>query len=177
MPGPANDLQARAMSIEQHSPPEILVHGLVAPEDVEKLFEMYVSFVPVMLPNTHSYFSFFDRINVSSGSWLPQFVFCLAGTHSISQCFITVLDPKLHTPASTFARCPFLFTVSEYIVRFLFLHHFTADAVLSQSVLLPRGITPRSQRYIPSRCTLRNMPLQMLLLTAGNLSSFAKRIS
>lgn len=42
MPGPANDLQARAMLIEQHSPPEILVHGLVAPEDVEKLFDMYV---------------------------------------------------------------------------------------------------------------------------------------
>ena len=45
MPGPANDLQARAMLIEKHSPPEILVHGLVAPEDVEKLFEMYVFFL------------------------------------------------------------------------------------------------------------------------------------
>lgn len=40
--GPATDLDIRATLIEQHSPPEILVHGLVAPEDVEKLFEMYV---------------------------------------------------------------------------------------------------------------------------------------
>ena len=40
MPGPATDLGIRAMLIEQHSPPEILVHGLVAPEDVDKLFDM-----------------------------------------------------------------------------------------------------------------------------------------
>lgn len=40
MPGPATDLSIRAMLIEQHSPPEILVHGLVAPEDVDKLFDM-----------------------------------------------------------------------------------------------------------------------------------------
>jgi hypothetical protein len=40
--GPATDLGIRATLIEQHSPPEILVHGLVTPEDVEKLFEMYV---------------------------------------------------------------------------------------------------------------------------------------
>ena len=40
--GPATDLGKRAMLIEQHSPPEILVHGLVAPEDVDKLFDMYV---------------------------------------------------------------------------------------------------------------------------------------
>jgi hypothetical protein len=72
MPGPATDLGIRAMLIEKHSPPEILVHGLVAPEDVDKLFQI-----------------FFERINV----------------------FISILDPVLHTPASTFARCPFLFTV------------------------------------------------------------------
>jgi len=30
------------MLIEQHSPPEILVHGLVNPDDVQKLFDMYV---------------------------------------------------------------------------------------------------------------------------------------
>lgn len=44
MPGPATDLGMRATLIEQHSPPEILVHGLVKPEDVDKLFEMYVKF-------------------------------------------------------------------------------------------------------------------------------------
>ncbi|KAF8631666.1 hypothetical protein AX17_005067 [Amanita inopinata Kibby_2008] len=72
MPGPATDLNVRAMLIEQHSPPEILVHGLVTPEDVEKLFEI-----------------FYEYINP----------------------FLSLLDPILHTPASTFARCPFLFTV------------------------------------------------------------------
>ena len=43
-PGPATDLGIRATLIEQHSAPEILVHGLVKPEDVEKLFEMYVPY-------------------------------------------------------------------------------------------------------------------------------------
>lgn len=38
--GPAHDLKIRANLIEQHSPPDILVHGLVTPEDVDRLFEM-----------------------------------------------------------------------------------------------------------------------------------------
>ncbi|KAG6889467.1 hypothetical protein C0995_000994 [Termitomyces sp. Mi166 len=41
MPGPATDLGIRATLIEQHSPPEILVHGLVTPEDVDALFDIY----------------------------------------------------------------------------------------------------------------------------------------
>ncbi|KAJ7226928.1 hypothetical protein GGX14DRAFT_627532 [Mycena pura] len=65
MPGPATDLSMRAQLIEQHSPPEILIHGLVVPEDVDKLFEI-----------------FYARVNP----------------------FVGLLDPKLHTPASTFAR-------------------------------------------------------------------------
>jgi len=40
MPGPAQDLSLRAMLIEKTSPPDILVHGLIAPEDVDKLFDM-----------------------------------------------------------------------------------------------------------------------------------------
>lgn len=40
--GPATDLEIRATLIEQHSPPEILVHGLVTPDDVDRLFEMFV---------------------------------------------------------------------------------------------------------------------------------------
>ncbi|KAJ7063571.1 hypothetical protein C8F01DRAFT_985730 [Mycena amicta] len=71
-PGPATNLQMRAQLIQQQSPPEIVMHGLVAPEDVDKLFEL-----------------FYTRINP----------------------FIALLDPVLHTPASTFARCPFLYTV------------------------------------------------------------------
>lgn len=43
--GPASDLGIRASLIEQHSPPEILVHGLVTPDDVQKLFDMYVRIV------------------------------------------------------------------------------------------------------------------------------------
>ncbi|KAJ7711995.1 hypothetical protein B0H16DRAFT_1744612 [Mycena metata] len=70
---PSDRLGMRAQLIEQHSPPEILIHGLVVPEDVDKLFEI-----------------FYARVNP----------------------FIAILDPVLHTPASTFARCPFLFTVS-----------------------------------------------------------------
>ncbi|PCH34825.1 hypothetical protein WOLCODRAFT_78982 [Wolfiporia cocos MD-104 SS10] len=41
MPGPAFDLSIRATLIENHSPPEILVHGLVTPDDVDKLFEIF----------------------------------------------------------------------------------------------------------------------------------------
>jgi hypothetical protein len=38
--GPATDLGLRATLINQHSPPEILVHGLVTPADVKELFNM-----------------------------------------------------------------------------------------------------------------------------------------
>ncbi|THU98704.1 hypothetical protein K435DRAFT_660495 [Dendrothele bispora CBS 962.96] len=72
LPGPATDLDIRATLIEQHSPPDILVHGLVTPDDVDKLFDI-----------------FYKKCNP----------------------FISLLDPVLHTPATTFARCPFLFTV------------------------------------------------------------------
>ncbi|THH12044.1 hypothetical protein EW146_g7836 [Bondarzewia mesenterica] len=72
LPGPSQDLAQRAKLIEKNSPPDILVHGLITPEDVDKLFEI-----------------FYTRINP----------------------FISLLDPVLHTPASTFSRCPFLFTV------------------------------------------------------------------
>ncbi|KAF5391201.1 hypothetical protein D9757_003162 [Collybiopsis confluens] len=91
MPGPSTDLGIRASLIEQHSPPEILVHGLVTPDDVDKLFDI-----------------FYTRINAS----LPS-RFCDSGLSNVFalQPFISLLDPVLHTPATTFARCPFLFTV------------------------------------------------------------------
>lgn len=38
--GPASDLKIRAEIIEKDTPPEIVVHGLVTPDDVDKLFEM-----------------------------------------------------------------------------------------------------------------------------------------
>ncbi|KAI9449290.1 hypothetical protein BJY52DRAFT_1227874 [Lactarius psammicola] len=72
MPGPSQNLALRKSLIDKISPPDILVHKLVTPEDVEKLFDI-----------------FYTRINP----------------------FISLLEPKLHTPALTFSRCPFLFTV------------------------------------------------------------------
>ncbi|KAH9942813.1 hypothetical protein B0H21DRAFT_695974 [Amylocystis lapponica] len=72
MPGPVHDLAMRANLIQDHSPPEILVYGLVTPDDVEGLFKIY-----------------YERLNVH----------------------VTLLDAEVHTPANTFARCPFLFTV------------------------------------------------------------------
>lgn len=127
MPGPATDLSIRATLIEQHSPPEILVHGLVVPEDVDKLFEI-----------------FFDRVNV----------------------FISLLDPVLHTPASTFARCPFLFTVicaissryytekSEiYPIAMHFAKHSAANALIDgwKSVELCQAYILMSVYAVPAR--------------------------
>jgi hypothetical protein len=42
LPGPATDLRIRQRVLEQTSPPEILVHGLVTPDDVDKLFDLCV---------------------------------------------------------------------------------------------------------------------------------------
>ncbi|KAF9443388.1 hypothetical protein P691DRAFT_679620 [Macrolepiota fuliginosa MF-IS2] len=122
MPGPASDLGIRASLIEQHSPPEILVHGLVNPEDVQKLFDM-----------------------------CP---------------FISLLDPVLHTPASTFARCPFLFTVvcaissryyaekSEiYPIAMHFAKHSAANALIDgwKSVELCQAYILMSIYAVPAR--------------------------
>ncbi|KAJ7472029.1 hypothetical protein FB451DRAFT_313024 [Mycena latifolia] len=127
MPGPATDLGMRAQLIEQHSPPEILIHGLVVPEDVDKLFEI-----------------FYERINP----------------------FIALLDPVLHTPASTFARCPFLFTVvcaissryypekSEiYPIAMHFAKHSAANALIDgwKSVELCQAYILMSIFAVPAR--------------------------
>ncbi|KIM44248.1 hypothetical protein M413DRAFT_443269 [Hebeloma cylindrosporum] len=127
MPGPATDLGIRATLIEQHSAPEILVHGLVKPEDVEKLFEI-----------------FYQRVNP----------------------FISLLDPVLHTPASTFARCPFLFTVicaissryyaekSEiYPIAMHFAKHSAANALIDgwKSVELCQAYILMSIYAVPAR--------------------------
>ncbi|KAG5730335.1 Protein priB [Termitomyces sp. T112] len=127
MPGPATDLGIRATLIEQHSPPEILVHGLVTPEDVDALFDI-----------------FFQRVNP----------------------FISLLDPDLHTPASTFARCPFLFTVicaissryyvekSEiYPIAMHFAKHSAANALIDgwKSVELCQAYILMSIYAVPAR--------------------------
>ncbi|KAF7373016.1 hypothetical protein MSAN_00509000 [Mycena sanguinolenta] len=70
-PGPATDLTMRARLLED-SVPDLVVHGIIVPEDVDKLFEIF---------------------------------------HANLNPFISLLDPVLHTPISTFTRCPVLFTV------------------------------------------------------------------
>ncbi|KAF8177381.1 hypothetical protein K438DRAFT_1845777 [Mycena galopus ATCC 62051] len=127
MPGPATDLGMRAQLIEQHSPPEILIHGLIVPEDVDKLFEI-----------------FYTRVNP----------------------FIALLDPVLHTPASTFARCPFLFTVicavssryypekSEiYPIAMHFAKHSAANALIDgwKTVELCQAYILMSTYAVPAR--------------------------
>ncbi|KAI0710814.1 hypothetical protein C8Q76DRAFT_624091 [Earliella scabrosa] len=126
-PGPAFNLGLRATMIESVSPPEILVHGIVTPDDVEKLFKIY-----------------FEKVNVHCD----------------------VLDPDLHTPASTFARCPFLFTVvcaissryytekSEiYPIAMHFAKHAAASALLNgwKSVELSQAYILMSLYGVPAR--------------------------
>ncbi|EIN06539.1 hypothetical protein PUNSTDRAFT_72698 [Punctularia strigosozonata HHB-11173 SS5] len=50
LPGPATDLRMRAKLIESYSPPEILLHGLVTPDDVDKLFDIFFKRVNIWLP-------------------------------------------------------------------------------------------------------------------------------
>ncbi|KAL0567880.1 hypothetical protein V5O48_014114 [Marasmius crinis-equi] len=58
LPGPAINLDIRATLIEQHGPPEILAHGLVTPDDVERLFEIFCTrvnpFLSMLDPVIHT---------------------------------------------------------------------------------------------------------------------------
>ncbi|OSX62760.1 hypothetical protein POSPLADRAFT_1141216 [Postia placenta MAD-698-R-SB12] len=130
MPGPAFDLSIRASLIENHSPPEILVHGLVTPDDVDHLFEMSATF--------------YHAIDVQ----------------------VTLLDREIHTVQSTFARCPFLFTVvcaissryykqkSEiYPIAMHFARRAAADGLLNgwKSVELSQAYILLSTYAVPAR--------------------------
>ncbi|KZT01948.1 uncharacterized protein LAESUDRAFT_730644, partial [Laetiporus sulphureus 93-53] len=125
--GPAYDLSLRASLIDNHGPPEILVHGLVTPEDVDKLFEI-----------------FYTKLNVH----------------------VTLLDREIHTVQSTFARCPFLFTVvcaiasryyqakSEiYPIAMHFARRAAADGLLNgwKSVELSQAYILLSTYAVPAR--------------------------
>ena len=48
-PGPQTNLQLRRLIVERQAAPEILLSGLVTPEDVGALFEMCVSLPSAML--------------------------------------------------------------------------------------------------------------------------------
>jgi hypothetical protein len=47
LPGPSRDLALRKSLIDKISPPDILVHKLVTPEDVEKLFDIFYTRINV----------------------------------------------------------------------------------------------------------------------------------
>ncbi|KAF7329166.1 hypothetical protein MKEN_00177200 [Mycena kentingensis (nom. inval.)] len=57
-PGPSTDLNKRTQLIQAHSPPEIVLHGLVTPEDVEELFEIFYThinpFIALLDPALHT---------------------------------------------------------------------------------------------------------------------------
>ncbi|EPS93162.1 hypothetical protein FOMPIDRAFT_63796 [Fomitopsis schrenkii] len=127
LPGPAYNLNIRASLIENHSPPEIIIHGLVTPDDVDKLFDI-----------------FYTRLNVH----------------------VTLLDREIHTVQSTFARCPFLFTVvcaissryykdkSEiYPIAMHFARRAAADGLLNgwKSVELAQAYILLSTYAVPAR--------------------------
>lgn len=70
----ARELGLRRIEIDRglSEEPKLLRKGLIVPDEVDKLFEI-----------------FYEKLNVT----------------------VSLLDPVLHTPATTFARCPLLFTV------------------------------------------------------------------
>jgi len=51
--GPATNLKIRKDLIEQHSPPDILLYGIVKPEDIDKLFKMYARFNSLCLSGSN----------------------------------------------------------------------------------------------------------------------------
>ena len=55
----------RASLINNQSPPDIVVHGLVTPEDVDKLFDMYVNPSGVKVEADMHPSSFYTHLNVS----------------------------------------------------------------------------------------------------------------
>jgi len=73
--GAATDLNIRANLIEQHSPPDLLVHNILTEEDVEKLFDLWVALkAPYWLSLTHPT-RFYKHINVSPFWPLPSSTF------------------------------------------------------------------------------------------------------
>jgi hypothetical protein len=66
--------------------------------------------------------------------------------------FFPLLDPVLHTPASTFSRCPFLFTVST--CRIPHAHHSRPKLTLPAS-----SVCAISARYYPERAEIHSIAM------------------
>ncbi|ETW80085.1 hypothetical protein HETIRDRAFT_445608 [Heterobasidion irregulare TC 32-1] len=79
-PGPSADLNLRQIVIEREMLPEILISGLISPDEAKALFDI-----------------FFHKMNDEDFD-------------ARSQPFLSILDETIHTPASVLRRCPFLFT-------------------------------------------------------------------
>ncbi|RPD77310.1 hypothetical protein L226DRAFT_459877 [Lentinus tigrinus ALCF2SS1-7] len=58
LPGPQNNLQLRRLIVERQSPPDILLSGLITPDDVTVLFEIHYKWInpiiPILDENIHS---------------------------------------------------------------------------------------------------------------------------
>ncbi|KAF8530244.1 fungal-specific transcription factor domain-containing protein [Hysterangium stoloniferum] len=58
LPGPATNLDLRRVIVERTMPPEILMHGLVTPDDVEELFKIFYErinpFISILDPTIHT---------------------------------------------------------------------------------------------------------------------------
>jgi len=79
--------------------PKLLRKGLIVPDEVDKLFKIFFEKLNVCVPP--SAFSFYTSGLLSLFSH-PR------------QVTVNILDPVLHTPTTTFARCPLLFTVGVW---------------------------------------------------------------
>ncbi len=75
--------------------PKLLRKGLIVPDEVDKLFKI-----------------FFEKLNVCvPPSPLGLLFLHVRPAAHPQQVTVNILDPALHTPTTTFARCPLLFTV------------------------------------------------------------------
>ena len=74
--------------------PKLLRKGLIVPDEVDKLFKI-----------------FFEKLNVCVPPLGLLFLHARPAAHLPRQVTVNILDPALHTPTTTFARCPLLFTV------------------------------------------------------------------
>lgn len=94
------DPELFGMCLDKYEPPEIINRGLVSPEEVCQLFEMYEGPLPLACASANRLTSvhvssYFDKMNDAK-----------------------TLDPVIHNIPALLTRCPLLFTVSEFASHF-----------------------------------------------------------
>jgi hypothetical protein len=75
------------------------------------------------------------------------------------QPLIALLDPVLHTPASTFARCPFLFTVGAFD---------DLPIGLKQALTFSSPVCAVSSRYYPEKSKIYPIAMHFAKYSAAN---------